>query len=219
MRRLPTALALACALYVASTEAAAETPLPPDAARAAHAPLTDFRFQFGSGAFWGETLDGVLLSLLATYRLGPIEAGATLEGGTQVFGGGYAMTGVTAGPVWRDASGLRFEMLGVLGQDHYSGIGCGMFCDGGGASARMPYGGARAGVSYAFGKRRSWHFELGAAAFYGSDFERRTVAYTTYSRPWLDFDGSNGPDVSTHQATLGGMRRGAMITLGFVADG
>jgi hypothetical protein len=210
---------LECGLLLLSTGAHAEPLTSSDTRPAALAPASDFRFSAGPGAFWGDTLDGVMVSLLATYRIGPIEAGPTVEGGTQVFGGEYGMLGVTAGPVWRHPSGLRLELLGVFGQDRYSGVGCGLFCDRGGASASMAYAAARGGVSYAFGSTRRRHFELGAAGFYGSDLERRTVDYTTVSKFVFDFNGPGEPSVSTQRDTLGGVRGGAMITFGVIVDG
>ena len=210
----PIPMIAACAISLLGSTAWAQ-----DAYRAptrSVAPAQDFRVNAGLGAFSGDTLDGgVMSALLATYRVGPVEVGGTLEGGSEVLGGGYSMVGAVAGPVWRSDFGLRVELLGVLGQDHYSGVGCGLFCSGGGASATLPYGGARAGASYAFGRRRA-HFELGGSVFYGTDLEKQHVEYTTTGG--LDLWG-NGDNVNEDEMTLGGERMGGMLTLGLVVDG
>ncbi len=183
-------------------------------ARGSGAPeLADLRLNAGLGVATGQTLSGgPAAALLTTFRYSYVEAGGLFEAGSELFGGHYSLVAGTLGPVWQSSQGPRLELLGVLGQSSYGGVGCGLFCDSGGASAQMPYVGARAGVSYVVRSTKRAHLELGASFAVGSDLERKQVDYVTYGG-FLD-DG----DPNYSRTTLGGRRSTALFTIGTNID-
>lgn len=175
--------------------------------------ISDLRFNAGLGASSGKTLSaGPAASVLLTYRYRFVEGGALLEGGSELFGGSYGLVAGVLGPVWQSSAGPRLELLAVAGRTGYSGVGCDLFCDGGGASAEMPYLGARAGVSYVVKSRKRGHLEIGGSFGLGSDLRKEHVDYTT-TGGFLD-DGSPNPG----SATLGGTRGTAMFVVGTSID-
>jgi hypothetical protein len=175
--------------------------------------VSDLRVNAGLGAASGKTLSGGPAgSLMATYRHRFVEAGVLLEGGSEFFGGRYGLAAGVLGPVFQSSEGPRLELLAVAGRTGYDGVGCGMFCDGGGASASMGYLGGRAGVSYVLKSRKRAHLEMGGSIGFGSDMERKHVDYTT-TGGLLD-DGTT----SAGSKTLGGIRTTAMFVIGTSVD-
>jgi len=174
--------------------------------------VSDLRFNAGLGASSGKTLSaGLAGSIMATYRYRFVEAGTLLEGGSEFIGGSYGLIAGVLGPVWQSSDGPRLELLAVAGRTGYSGVGCDLFCDGGGASAEMPFLGARAGVSYVVKSKNRGHLEIGGAFGLGSDLRREHVDYTT-TGGFLD----DGPHAGS--TTLGGMRGTAMFVVGTSVD-
>ena len=174
--------------------------------------VTDLRVNAGLGASAGKTLSGGLAgSLMTTYRYRFVEGGVLLEGASEFIGGRYGLAAGVLGPVFQSSEGPRLELLAVAGRTGYDGVGCGLFCDSGGASASMGYLGGRAGVSYVVKSRKRAHLELGGSIGFGSDLQRKHVDYTT-TGGFLD-DG-------THSAstTLGGVRTTAMFVIGTSID-
>jgi hypothetical protein len=174
--------------------------------------VSDLRFNAGLGAASGKTLSGIAGSILLTYRYGFVEAGLLVEGGSEFIGGSYGLMAGVLGPVWQSSDGPRLELLAVGGRSGYSGVGCGLFCDSGGASAQMPFLGARAGVSYVVKSRKRAHLEIGGSFGLGSDLRRKQVDYTT-TGGFLD-DGSP----AAGRTTLGGVRSTAMFVIGTSLD-
>jgi hypothetical protein len=173
----------------------------------------DLHFQGGFGLSHDDDVDDALAhDVLATYRFHYLEAGLFGTGGT-ALGPSYLAYGVAVGPVVQSESGLRASLLAQLGGDSYSSIGCGLFCgSGGGASATLPYAGARASLSWVFPAGRRTHFELGMSGFYGRDLEQREVRYTT--RDGL-FNSGESDEQTT---TLGGERVGGTLNAGLTVD-
>jgi hypothetical protein len=175
--------------------------------------LADLRLNAGLGVASGQTLSGgPAAALMTTFRYSYVEGGGLFEAGSELFGGHYSLVAGTLGPVWQSSRGPRLELLGVVGHSAYGGVGCNLFCDRGGASAQMPYVGARAGVSYVVRSRKRAHLELGASFAVGSDLEQKQVDYVTYGG-FLD-DGE--PNHSS--TTLGGRRSTALFTIGTNID-
>jgi hypothetical protein len=175
--------------------------------------VSDLRINAGLGASSGKTLSaGIAGSIMTTYRYRFVEGGLLLEGGSELIGGNYGLIAGVLGPVWQSSEGPRLELLAVGGRTGYSGVGCGMFCDSGGASAEMPFLGARAGVSYVVKSRKRAHLEIGGSFGLGSDLQEKHVNYTT-TGGFLD-DGSPTPG----STTLGGMRATAMFVVGTSVD-
>jgi hypothetical protein len=173
----------------------------------------DFHFQGGIGASNDDDIGGAFVQdLLASYRFRHLEAGAFATFGTDVFGPGYATYGVAIGPVLQTASGLRGSLLAQIGADSYTSVGCGLFCERGGASATVPYAGAKLSLSHVFSARGRTHLELGVSGFYGSDLERKEVRYTTTG-------GLFTPGQTSEQTrTLGGERVGGTVNAGLTFD-
>jgi hypothetical protein len=173
----------------------------------------DLHFQGGIGYSSDDELDGaVVQDLLASVRFGYIEAGLFGTFGSELFGPTYAAYGVAAGPVVQTDSGIRAGLLGELGGDSYSSVDCSLFCEGGGASATLPYAGARLSMSSVFKAGGRAHLELGMMGFYGRDLEQREVDYTTTGGLF-----SSG-EVSEHTTTIGGERVGATLNAGLTVD-
>src|SRR5688572_22340437 len=104
------------------------------------AATTDLVARVGVGAGKNASMDGVLASSLdVTLRHHFFQAGIELAGDSEIFGGNYGSIGGLAGVGVQDPSGVRFELLAATGVGKWSGIGCGLFCDSGGASASLPY--------------------------------------------------------------------------------
>jgi hypothetical protein len=214
IRRRLRALVAAGILLGAGAASAQPTARDERAKPAARAPstpeLSDLRINAGSGVAHGETLSGLAMAGLATFRYSFVEGGVVLEGAHGVFGGTYSMVGGALGPVWQSPRGPRLELLGVAGRIHYSGIGCGWGCQSGGASAELPYFGARAGVSYVAQWTKRMHVEIGASLSFGRDTPKH-VEYTTYDRG-LIFD--TDYHLNRSSTTLGGRRSSALFVIG-----
>ena len=121
--------------------------------------------------------------------------------------------GALAGFGFQDPTGIRLELLGTTGMGAWSGVGCGLFCNSGGASASLPYLGARAGVGYAFSRRAKAHFTLGVSGYHDAYLGSKSVDVTT-SDNWF----GPGTSTSTNTKHFGGSRSGGLLTLGAVVD-
>jgi hypothetical protein len=175
--------------------------------------VSDLRINVGVGASSGKTLSaGIAGSIMTTYRYRFVEGGLLLEGGSEFIGGNYGLIAGVLGPVWQSSEGPRLELLAVGGRSGYTGVGCNLFCDSGGASAEMPFLGARAGVSYVVKSRTRAHLEIGGSVGIGSDLRTKHVNYTT-TGGLLD-DGT--PNLGS--TTLGGVRGTAMFVIGSSLD-
>jgi hypothetical protein len=141
----------------------------------------DFRFGAGLGIFGNSKDVGAVFSGYALLQWDALEAGVSGHiGGAaldyDLAGGGF-LAGLGATTRW----GLRGDVLGELGLEHYSGVDNGeFFLPNGdpGASATLPYAGVRAGLSYQFARRSRSHFELALWGIYQDDLTRENVAYT-----------------------------------------
>ncbi|HEY4157923.1 MAG TPA: hypothetical protein VGM29_07490 [Polyangiaceae bacterium] len=186
-----------------------------DAPRTATAAPGDVRVLGALGLFgeWDHNA-GAELSLLTSVRYGFLEGGLLAEHGGALWDGSYGLIGGAFGPVYQAAGGFRLELLGVVGVSSYSGMGCGLFCEDGGASATLPWVGARLGTTYVFSRHRSQHFEIGGALTVGSDAERKSVTYTTTNTDLLDSNTHTESDT----ARLGGSRITLEFVFGFVFD-
>ena len=212
--KLPLVGAFLVALATPAIASAQESPALDRGSNRSHGPdAQDFHFSGGFGWSRDSTLNDALAhSVTVGYRWRFFDAGLVGDFGTRVFGGSYAMTGVTLGAVMQTESGQRFSLGGVLGSDAYVGVGCELFCQSGGASATLPYAGLRASASHVFRSRSSVHFELGVSGFWGRDLETQAVTYTTTGG--LLLSGESAPQTQT----LGGQRIGAVATVGLTWD-
>ncbi|GMV19262.1 MAG: hypothetical protein AMXMBFR56_74860 [Polyangiaceae bacterium] len=172
----------------------------------------DFHFNAGPGWARDEVLGNVVAhSLTLGYRYGYFEPAIVGNFGTKLFGGSYAALGMSLGAVVQSELGPRFTLRGVVGSDSYSGVGCDLFCQRGGASATLPYAAVHAGASHVFWARGKTHLELGFEGFYGRDLERQRVEYSTTG-------GLFGPTTTTGERLLGGQRVGVVATVGLTFD-
>lgn len=182
---------------------------PPGSSLARAVPISDGHANMGLGAFAGGSDNGgLMLSLFTAYRYRLVEAGLALDLGANV-GAEHSSPGALFGFAYRSANGVRVEMLGEAGIDHYSRVDCGLFCSSGGASANLPWLGARAGLSYWVGSDRYGHFEIGLAATYGTDARHERVTYTN-----LESGIFGGEVEQTKTMTLGRARASYLLTLG-----
>ncbi len=184
MPRYLECLLLGLALWLSSRAASAEPDsLSLNSAGASETRETgtrqDFLLTAGLGGFSNHTLSGVDLSVLGAMRYDFIEGGVLIQGGSEIFGGTYVLFGGAAGLGLQAENGLRLDLQGVVAADSYSGIGCGLFCDSGGAAATLPWAGGRLELSQVFQRDRHVHFQLGLAVTAGTDIGRTTVNYET----------------------------------------
>jgi hypothetical protein len=179
------------------------------------AATTDLVARVGVGAGKNASMDGVLASSLdLTLRHQFFQGGIELTGDSEIMGGNYGSAGGLAGVGVQDSSGVRFELLAATGVGKWSGIGCGLFCDAGGASASLPYVGGRASVAYAFARRARGHFVLGLSGYHDRYLGSETVTYTTTSDNWF----SEGSSTTTSEMRFSGSRGGGLLTLGGIVD-
>lgn len=206
--------ALLVTLLFAASESHAEEPERDSApqARAASPRSQEFHVVGGPGWARDQVLgDVVTQSLALGFRYGWFEPAIVANAGTPIFGGGYASVAMSVGAVIETDDANRFTLRGALGSDSYSGVGCGLFCQSGGASATLPYAGVHVAASHVFGASGRTHLELGLEGFYGRDLARERVDYTTTG-------GLFGTSTSEDSRTLGGQRVGALLTVGLTYD-
>jgi hypothetical protein len=146
------------------------------------------------------------------YRAGPFVGGALLEVGGVPFGYGFLGAASLAGVGFRPVTTVRFEMLGLIGIRGYGGVGTSFYGSDTGAGGLTAYAGARAGISYLFGKKLK-HFELGVYGDLEDDLSRQYVHYT-YT---VDEDGSPSC-CGTADHVIGMARLGFGIELGGAYD-
>lgn len=198
---------LAVVLLLGTLNAWAAVPPAPTLARAA--PISDWHANMGLGAFAGGSDNGgPMLSLFTAYRYRFVEAGLAWDLGSNL-GPRHSLPGALFGLAYRSANGVRVEMLGEAGIDHYSQVDCSLFCSSGGASATLPWLGARAGLSHLVGSGRYGHFEIGLAASYGTDARHERVTYTNVESGIF-----GGESEQAKTTTLGRARASYLLTLG-----
>jgi hypothetical protein len=162
----------------------------------------------------GGSNGGALLGGTVLGRIGYLDVGVEAVGAGELFGYSYSGWAADAGLGWQTASGWRFDAFGAVGVHDYSGVGSELFSSDPGASAVVPFAGARVMVSYVFGKGPG-HFELGLLGLAEDDLTRETESYD-YTETDSFFGGANYPEHATH--TVGTSRLGAGLTLTFGSD-
>jgi hypothetical protein len=172
----------------------------------------DLRFGGGVGIFGNSTDAGVLFSGYALLHWDAVEAGlAGHVGGAGLnydFAGGGFLGGLGGTTRW----GLRGDVLGELGLEHYSGVDTEKwFVKGGdpGGSATLAYAGVRGGLSYQFARRARSHFELGVWGIYQDDLARVAVRYA-----YVDASLGGPPLVTTAEHSVGSSRVLGLFVLG-----
>jgi hypothetical protein len=149
----------------------------------------------------------------ARYRLHWVEIGGFGEQGSTLFGWSNIGVGGLVGAAWQSDFGLRLGLGAAGGEHFYTGVGKGFLSADPGVSASMPFVGARARISYLFGRGPA-HFELGAVGSLESDLDRVSRSSTYVQDPW--FGGS--PTVEHAQHQVGFRRASVGMQLGFVYD-
>ncbi len=212
LRSMAFAVTLFAAAPALAADPAQDVGQPERAGQRHGSAAQDFHFNAGPGWARDEVLGNVVAhSLTLGYRYGHFEPAIVGNFGTKVFGGSYAALGMSLGAVVQTDTGPRFTLRGVLGSDSYSGVGCELFCQSGGASATLPYAAVHAGVSHVFWARGKTHLELGFEGFYGRDLAKERVEYSTTG-------GLFGPTTATGERSLGGQRIGVVATVGLTFD-
>jgi hypothetical protein len=170
----------------------------------------DWRISAVAGAYD----DGILLGATARVRAGLIVVGALFEMGGGVLSDNCVTLAGVAGLGPRLSEHVRVELVGVGGYHGYARVGADTFFgDDPGASAELPFAGARAGLSYLFGKRRN-RFELGLYGGYDRDLYKKRVEYSYFETPWF----GDEPELMTAEQVVGMSRVGMGLELGGTHD-
>lgn len=214
--RLLVALALAFSIALAARPGAAdeddfEMPDPWVQSTPFLSPVpADFMLQLGLGAFDdADHTGGMELDGLALLRYGILDVGGVLESGSQPLGYRFGEPGVAAGLGLRPASGVRTDILAVVGADTYSHVGQDGFGDDPGAGGTVPAAGVRLALTFPFNDRPN-HLVLSGVGSYDADFGRIHASYLYQKRSW--FGGI--PDTAHADHTIGTRRWGLTINLG-----
>lgn len=136
----------------------------------------DLRVPFGFGLS-GDSSLSVDFSAQPMLRYRFIEAGALYDAEAELSRKTSSLYAFAAGFVDQEPNGMRFELAGLLGAHHRSGIGCDL-CKSGGAQATLPWAGARFDLSASFSRRKRAHFNFGFAVIGGRDLRDKNVGYT-----------------------------------------
>jgi hypothetical protein len=185
---------------------------PPHGAEVMEAPSVDITvIGFVGGRHYREDKTEAVLGVSGLYRAGLFAAGVDAEFATAIFGSTtYSACGMT-GIAWRSDHGLRADLLGVAGVRHHQHWGGGgMLSSDPGASATMPYVGARLHVAYTFGSLSWPHFVLGGMFMLDHDSHKTKQTYS-YVDAW------NGRS-ATGQAEVGGTDVALTMTFGRTFD-
>lgn len=198
------------AITLASASAVAQTRNePPRADRVAPVNVSGSLLMGGSNG-------GAVLGVTVLTRIGTFDVGAEGILAVTLFDYSYGGLAGDAGVAWQSTSGFRLDAFGALGVHGYGGVGRGFLSSDPGASATLPFAGARLLAGYVFGEGPA-HFELGLLGFCDDDLTRKTVSYD-YVEHGL-FGGGGGPDFVEHAThTVGTSRVGAALTLTFSYD-
>jgi len=151
-----------------------------------------------------------------TLRYRFLQGGVFYDAEARAFGTASSLYAFAAGLVDREPSGMRFELTGLLGARHYSGIGCDWGCSSGGGAATLPWAGARFDLSSSFSPSERGHFNFGFAAIVGTDLRHQNVNYTV-SGGAFDFGGTGG-DTQSGETRVGGAFISGQLVLGVLFD-
>lgn len=214
MRRR-SCLGWACSALIASTSLCARADELEPYATASTAAV-DYALELSGGVQvgrnWAED-PGWALGLRALLRYGVLEAGGQF---------GFASTdsderrsadeAFLLGLGFQLESGLRFDVLGVLGLNMFHSAPDWMVDDPG-TTAFLGYGGAQLGASWRFGPPGVGHFTIGLIGAYEENFLRPTVRYE-YQREAPD--GTTTSELGEHR--FGERRIGLRFVFGMSFD-
>jgi hypothetical protein len=107
--------------------------------------LSAIELQGFVGHIDGEHSGGFTLGATGRLRYSVLTAGVSVLGATQVLGSTMVASSALGG-LTLPLGQIRLDALGEFGANSYSGVGSGFLSDDPGASATLPFAGARIGV-------------------------------------------------------------------------
>jgi hypothetical protein len=166
-----------------------------------------------AGWVQGAQSGGVALGGSARVRYGVLTGGGSLQGATTLFAtmGSLSALGGLSLPVGL----MRFDALGELGINAYSGVGGNFLRHDPGAHATLPFVGVRAQVlAYVFRNARGGSIWLGPSVQYAQDLSAtlRTYSYRDQGTDW--FSGENYDRQVTSTVRVGQSRISILVTVG-----
>ncbi len=215
MKRLCCTTSLVVLMLSMCGNAWADPVLPADSAgpaapAARPVPDSDWSAQGGIGQFVDPDAGmGFTLAGAAMRRTGPIEVGAAIELGTQIFGYSYVGLAGALGVGVRTRSGVRIDVLALGGSHSYTGVGAAFLSDDPGASGTVGFAGGRIFASYPM-FRGPHHMTLGIGGSYEKDVTQWHVTYDYVQSGW--FGHEDFTDHADH--VLGTQRLGLSVNIG-----
>lgn len=161
----------------------------------------------------GAQSGGATLGGTARIRYGVLTGGVSLQGATTVFG---AMGSLSAlGGLSLPLGFMRFDALAEAGLDAYSGVGANFLTNSPGASATLPFAGARASLLACLHRtRRGGSVWLGPTFEYAKDLHSTTRTYTYRDQGEDWFDGDQYDNLVTESVRVGQSRVSILATIG-----
>jgi hypothetical protein len=164
---------------------------------------SDVRAAAGFGFFAAPVGAGIALDASLLGRRDFLEGGAVVDLGAGI-GMSYASVSAAAGLGLAPSAAWRIDLLGQLGADAYAGYGSGLLSSDPGASAVVPFAGARLGAAH------RWRvFEFGFQSSVASDVAHQHASYSYVDNGFL---GSGTTQTASHD--VGTTRYAAVVTFG-----
>jgi hypothetical protein len=155
-------------------------------ARADTASLDEFAFELDTHLGWieGQHSGGPAFALTPRVRYFPFTLGASAQGATVLIDSMGSLSAV--GGLCLPLGPLRWDALAELGYNGYEDVGSGLLSDDPGASAVVPFAGARIGLLAPLPASRdgisAW---IGISIHYAEDLRSETRTYTYINSPWF----------------------------------